>query len=225
MRQVELERLRQRLELAVSFLPVAAVIHQQNGAISLRHAPVITRALFWSTALFATTLVATTAAATAPPPLAPVLWGEAGLGAIGTVPAASPSFLSAVGGGVLWKNWRLGGRVSATLWETPLVHEEGTEWLAALHMGPNVAFLFLDGQAISSLTIGPSVLLGSAAGIQTYGFGFFVDLRPLGYRVRVSRRVRLNIDPLGVHIGVPHLEATPVVQAEFFTLLGMEVLP
>ena len=84
---------------------------------------------------------------------------------------------------------------------------------------------------------GPGVLYVGLTGITTNNrvtittfdskgsVGVFADLRPAGLRWRLGRKLAAAFDPLSLAIVAPVLGSPGIVQLEYRTLLGFELLP
>ena len=95
----------------------------------------------------------------------------------------------------------------------------------ALNIGVGAEWLAFDGRVRLSATAGPSILWYDATFDSKGTTGLFVDLRPAGLRWRPSRFVAVAFDPLSLAIVAPVLGSPGILQLEYRTLLGAELLP
>ena len=95
----------------------------------------------------------------------------------------------------------------------------------ALNIGVGADWLAFDGRVRLSATAGPSILWFDATFDGKGTTGLFVDLRPAGLRWRPSRFVAVAFDPLSLAIVAPVLGSPGILQLEYRTLLGAEILP
>jgi hypothetical protein len=95
----------------------------------------------------------------------------------------------------------------------------------ALNIGVGAEWLAVDGRVRLSATAGPSILWYDATFDNKGTTGLFVDLRPVGLRWRPSRFIAVAFDPLSLAIVAPVLGSPGILQLEYRTLLGAEILP
>jgi hypothetical protein len=95
----------------------------------------------------------------------------------------------------------------------------------ALNIGVGAEWLPVDGRVRLSATAGPSILWFDATFDDKGTTGLFVDLRPAGLRWRPSRLLAVAFDPLALAIVAPVLGSPGILQLEYRTLLGVEILP
>jgi len=75
-----------------------------------------------------------------------------------------------------------------------------------------------------SVTAGPSILWFDTAFDAKGSVGLFVDLRPAGLRWTFPHRVALVFDPLSLAIVAPVLGDPGILQLEYRTVLGVEMI-
>ncbi len=75
----------------------------------------------------------------------------------------------------------------------------------------------------TTINIGASYELLSLYGVPSGSVGFFVGAYPLGIEWRLSGRVFIIFNPLGVGIPIPHLTGVPFAYPQFRTQLGVEI--
>ena len=142
--------------------------------------------------------------------------------------APERSFINATMGYGIRAGYRLGrwglvAQVERNYWlPTELSHAVVP---GALNIGVGAEWLAVDGRVRLSATAGPSILWFDATFNGKGTTGLFADLRPAGLRWRPSRFVAVAFDPLSFAIVAPVLGSPGIVQLEYRTLLGAEVLP
>jgi hypothetical protein len=94
-----------------------------------------------------------------------------------------------------------------------------------LNIGVGVEWLAVAGRVRLSATAGPSILWFDATFDGKGTTGLFADLRPAGLRWRPDRFIALAFDPLSLAIVAPALGSPGIIQLEYRTLLGVEILP
>ncbi len=154
----------------------------------------------------------------------------AGVEAHGSLLSDAPerSFINATMGYGLRAGYRLGrwglvAQVERNYWlPTELSHAVVP---GALNIGIGAELLAVDGRVRLSATAGPSILWFDATFDGKGTTGLFVDLRPAGLRWRPSRFVAVAFDPLSLAIVAPVLGSPGILQLEYRTLLGAEILP
>jgi hypothetical protein len=128
-----------------------------------------------------------------------------------------------VRGGYRFGRWGLVGQVERNYWlPTELSHELVA---GALDIGAGAEWLVVNDRVRLSAVAGPSILWFDATFDRKGTVGFFADLRPAGLRWRPSRRLAVAFDPLSLAIVAPVLGSPSIVQLEYRTLLGLELLP
>jgi hypothetical protein len=95
----------------------------------------------------------------------------------------------------------------------------------ALNIGVGAEWLPLGGRVRLSAMAGPSILWFDATFDGKGTTGLFVDLRPAGLRWRLGRFVAVTFDPLSLAIVAPVLGSPGILQLEYRTILGAEILP
>jgi len=126
-------------------------------------------------------------------------------------------------GGYRFGRWGLLGQVERNYWlPTELSHDLVG---GALNIGVGAEWLAVGGRVRLSATAGPSILWFDATFDRKGTTGLFADLRPAGLRWRPGRRLCVAFDPLSLAIVAPVLGSPGIVQLEYRTLLGVELLP
>lgn len=92
----------------------------------------------------------------------------------------------------------------------------------ALNIGVGMDVVYFDRRMRAAFSGGPSVLLRDNSVGNAGAVGVFVDLRPVGVRVRFARAAVLVIDPLTFTMLLPDLTGIPLVQIEYRTVLAVE---
>lgn len=126
-------------------------------------------------------------------------------------------------GGYRLERWGLVAQVERNYWlPTELSH---TLVAGALNIGVGAEWFAFNGRIRLSTVAGPSILWFDATFNSKGTTGLFVDLRPSGLRWRPGRRVAIAFDPLSLAVVAPVLGSPGIVQLEYRTLLGLELLP
>ncbi len=130
----------------------------------------------------------------------------------------------AVRGGYRFGHWGVLAQVERNYWlPTELSNDLKP---GALNIGLGVEWLALQDRVRLSVTAGPSILWFDTAFDSKGTVGLFVDLRPAGLRWSFPRQLALVFDPLSLAIVAPVLGSPGILQLEYRTLLGVEmVLP
>jgi hypothetical protein len=142
--------------------------------------------------------------------------------------APERSFINATMGygvraGYRWQRWGLVGQVERNYWlPTELSHALVA---GALNIGVGAEWFVVDGRVRLSAVAGPSILWFDATFDGKGTTGLFADLRPAGLRWRLGRALAVSFDPLSLAVVAPVLSSPGIVQLEYRTLLGLEVLP
>ena len=142
--------------------------------------------------------------------------------------APERSFINAtmgygIRGGYRLRRWGLVAQVERNYWlPTELSHALVA---GALNIGAGAEWFAFDGRVRLSAVAGPSILWFDAAFNSKGTTGLFVDLRPSGLRWRPSRSIAVSFDPLSLALVAPVLGSPGIVQLEYRTLLGLELLP
>lgn len=92
----------------------------------------------------------------------------------------------------------------------------------ALNIGVGMDVVYFNRRMRAAFSCGPSVLLRDNSVGNAGAVGVFVDLRPVGVRVRLTRAAVLVIDPLTFTMLLPDLTGIPLVQIEYRTVLAVE---
>lgn len=130
----------------------------------------------------------------------------------------------ALHGGYRFGRWGVLAQVERNYWlPTELSNDLKP---GALNIGVGVEWFAVQDRVRVSVTAGPSILWFDTA-LDTKGsVGLFVDLRPAGLRWSFPHQVALVFDPLSLAIVAPVLGSPGILQLEYRTVLGVEmVLP
>jgi hypothetical protein len=124
----------------------------------------------------------------------------------------------ALRGGYQFGRWGLLAQVERNYWlPTELSHDLKP---GALNLGIGVEWFAVQDRVRLSLTAGPSILWFDTKG----SVGLFVDLRPVGLRWPLAHQLALVFDPLSVAIVAPVLGDPGILQLEYRTVLGVEIV-
>jgi hypothetical protein len=125
-------------------------------------------------------------------------------------------------GGYRFGEWGVFASVEHNMWLTS--EDEITIQNGALNVGAGFEYLYFEGRARTSLTIGPSVQLFDTVLEKAGEVGFFVDFRPIGIRWKLSQHVVLQLDPLSFALVAPIIGSIPLILSEYRTVLTLEGL-
>lgn len=111
-----------------------------------------------------------------------------------------------------WGRWGLGLALEGTLWR--LTDVAGDDWFAALHIGPEGEVLSAGGRIRTRLGGGLAVLLEGSPLDDAGEIGFYLDLRPAGFRWALGEAV-VGLDPLTLFTTVPDAGGIPLVDVQY----------
>ncbi len=112
-----------------------------------------------------------------------------------------------------WGRWGLGLALEGTLWRlTDVVGED--DWFAALHIGPEGEVLSAGGRIRTRLGGGLAVLLEGSPLDDAGEIGFYLDIRPAGFRWALGETV-IGLDPLTLFTTVPDAGGIPLVDVQY----------
>ena len=97
-------------------------------------------------------------------------------------------------------------------------------WTSALNLGLGGDYLYADGYLRTSLTAGPSVMLRGTKIDQPGDTGFFIDLRPAGFRWSFSNELIVGLEPLALSVTAPALGGIPLVEFAYRTHVSIEYM-
>lgn len=98
----------------------------------------------------------------------------------------------------------------------------GTDWLAALLLGVEGDLRMVDGRLRARVGSGLAVLLEGTAGDAPGATGFYVDLRPAGFRWPFEGSA-LVVDPISLVVVVPDAGGIPLVDVQYRLAVAYEV--
>lgn len=94
--------------------------------------------------------------------------------------------------------------------------------LDVIHLGIGLESLAMYGRVRTSLSTGLAIL-NSDTDIDSRGkIGWYVDLRPIGFRWRGGQRGAFEITPLALNISVPVTRGIPLILVGYMTMLTYE---
>ena len=130
----------------------------------------------------------------------------------------------ALRGGYRFGRWGVLAQVERNYWLPTELSRELKP--GALNIGLGVEWFAVQDRVRLSVTAGPSILWFDTAFDNKGSVGLFVDLRPAGLRWLFPHHVALVFDPLSLAIVAPVLGEPGILQLEYRTLVGVEmVLP
>ena len=133
------------------------------------------------------------------------------------------SLSQATRGGLRWGQWGVYAHVEPVGW----VAAEGIDsetWTSALNLGFGGEYLYADGYLKTSLTVGPSIMLKGTKIDQPGDTGFFIDIRPAGFRWSLSGALIVGLEPLALSVTAPALGGIPLVEFAYRTNLSIEYM-
>ncbi len=153
-----------------------------------------------------------------------VISSELGLAVLATRGQGTGAFTPGAGVAYQTGPWLVGVTFFATAWQSPLVRQSGSEWLLSLCSGAVLQRTYSHGRARTALSLGPSFFVDTSPTLDApVTPGFFVDLRPLGFRFELSEKWHWGVDPLGVRLVMTELSAIPIYDTQFQTTLRLEL--
>ena len=133
------------------------------------------------------------------------------------------SLSQATRGGLRWGQWGVYAHVEPVGW----VAAEGIDsetWTSALNLGLGADYLYADGHLKASLTVGPSIMLKGTKIDQPGDTGFFIDIRPAGFRWSLSDVLVMGLEPLALSVTAPALGGIPLVEFAYRTNISIECM-
>ena len=128
----------------------------------------------------------------------------------------------ALRGGYQFGRWGLLAQVERNYWlPTELSHDLKP---GALNLGVGVEWFAVRDRVRLSLIAGPSILWFDTSLDSKGSVGLFVDLRPMGLRWPLRHRLALVFDPLSLAMVAPVLGDPGILQLEYRTILGIEIV-
>jgi MYXO-CTERM domain-containing protein len=126
-------------------------------------------------------------------------------------------------GGYRFGRWGVVAQIERNYWlPTELSHDLAP---GALNIGVGAEWFLANGRVRLGATAGPSILWFDATFDDKGTVGIFADLRPAGLRWRLGQRLAVAFDPLSVALVAPVLGTPGILQLEYRTLLGLELIP
>jgi len=128
-----------------------------------------------------------------------------------------------VAAGYRWNCWGLFGVLEYNSW----TKMEGTRerFHSAFNLGLGGERLYFGDRARTSLAAGLAIKHWGEDLQEAGKLGFFLDVRPAGFRFKLSNSLALVLDPLSVILEAPVLEGIPLVVFQFRSILVMEWQP
>lgn len=127
----------------------------------------------------------------------------------------------AVRSGYRWGKWGLGGLIEANFFrQKNLVGEH--DQFAALLIGVDGEVLAVDGWIRSRLSGGLAVVLAGTELDEPGRTGFFVDIKPGGFRFVVGDATRLTVDPISLAVVLPDASGIPLVDVQYRSSISLE---
>lgn len=124
-------------------------------------------------------------------------------------------------GGYRWGAWGVGGSAELNLFRQREL-DGSDDQLAAVLIGVDGEVLSANGYVRSRVGGGLAVLLEGTSLDEPGLTGFYVDLRPGGFRVLLREGLRLTFDPLSLAILVPDASGIPLVDIQYRANLAVE---
>jgi hypothetical protein len=122
-------------------------------------------------------------------------------------------------GGYRFGRWGFFAQVGYNSWVS-LETEEATS-PSATNIGLGAEVLFFEGRARTSLALGPSIYNTDASG-EAGEVGFFIDLRPVGFRFPIGDSWSIGFDPIAFNFNAPVLSKIPLLVFKYVSIVSLE---
>jgi hypothetical protein len=122
-------------------------------------------------------------------------------------------------GGYRLGRWGIFAQVGYNSWIS-LETEEATS-PSATNLGLGADVLFFEGRARTSLALGPSIYNTNATG-EAGELGFFIDLRPVGFRFPICDNWSIGFDPIAFNFNAPVLSKIPLLVFKYVSIVSVE---
>ncbi len=123
--------------------------------------------------------------------------------------------------GARWGDWGLFLQAEHNMWVLTNVGHGPID--SVLNLGGGGEILFFEGRVKTSFSFGTSIALFSTLLDDFGSAGFYVEARPLTYRLPLDEGVFLCFEPIGAITMVPITEGIPLVQLAYRSVIGAEV--
>lgn len=117
--------------------------------------------------------------------------------------------------------WRFGPSIELNGWLTRDLNNEDDPH-AALQLGIDGAYLFVDGYVKTQVSAGASVLLDGTENDLQGAVGPYVDVRPATYRLLLTDGLVLGIAPISTTLLLPDPKGIPLVEIQFRAVVSVE---
>lgn len=131
------------------------------------------------------------------------------------------AFAPSVHGAYRWGAYGLGGGLELNVFRQQEL-DGGDDFLAAALIGVEGDMLSLDGRVRSRIGGGLAVLLEGTDRDEPGLTGFYVDIRPGGYRFLIAEDTLLTFDPLSLAILLPDASGIPLVDVQYRANVSVE---
>ncbi len=159
------------------------------------------------------------------PPSPWSLAGEVAASTYSEAPGRVSGVFRAVGLGVHgayhWGDLGAGLGLETNVWRTE-DGAGGADWLAALLLGAEGELRMAGDRLRARLGSGLAILLEGSAADAPGATGFFVDVRPVGFRWTVAGST-LVVDPMSLVVVVPDAGGIPIVDVQYRFAIAFEV--
>jgi hypothetical protein len=122
-------------------------------------------------------------------------------------------------GGYRFGRWGFFALVGYNSWVS-LESDEATS-PSATNIGLGADVLFFEGRARTSLALGPSIYNTDASG-EAGEVGFFIDLRPVGFRFPIADSWSIGFDPIAFNFNAPVLSKIPLLVFKYVSIVSLE---
>lgn len=122
-------------------------------------------------------------------------------------------------GGYRFGRWGVFGQVGYNSWIS--LETQSAQSPSATNFGVGGELLYFEGRARTSLAGGPSVYNTGTSG-EAGSLGFFIDLRPVGFRFPLDSRWTLGFDPIAFNFNAPVLSKIPLLVFKYVSLVTLE---
>ncbi len=143
---------------------------------------------------------------------------EYGTGLLGNGSGALYAHTLQVGWSMRFDRLALGLQTGMNYFRVPLFETQEHEFVGVWNFGPLLRWISATGKASSQVGAGVSIAVEPAAVDARAGaLGFYLDARPLGFRLPLCSDLLLGLDPLSAALRVPDTNGVPLVEVQFLT--------
>ena len=122
-------------------------------------------------------------------------------------------------GGYRFGRWGFFGQLGYNSWIS--VETEEATSPSVFNFGLGAEVLFFEGRARTSLALGPSIYNTDVSG-EAGEMGFFIDLRPVGFRFPIGDSWHIGFDPIAFNFNAPVLSKIPLLVFKYVSIVSVE---